>query len=58
MFRLRIETKNQAFEEDNKQIEIVRILRELILRLECGNTEGTLHDINGNKVGEYTLTNR
>jgi len=42
----------------NRISEIVRILKDAILKLEQGKEEGSLHDINGNKVGNYTLTRR
>jgi len=63
MFKLRMETKNAAFdnEEDylKKHYEVARILKEVVMKLENGDEWGTIHDINGgNKIGEWTLTNR
>ncbi len=65
MFKLRIKTKNAAFfngvqseEKHEPQQEVVRILKQVIDRLEMGNTEESVFDINGNNVGEYKLTNR
>ena len=56
MFKLQIETKNAAFEED-ATTEVIRILQEAILKLEQGNVRGAiLRDINGNTVGNYTFT--
>ncbi len=58
MFKLQIDTNNQAFSED-KVCEVVRILKDAILKLEQGNDKrGILLDTNGNLVGNYTLTNR
>lgn len=56
MFKLRIRTDNQAFED--KVGEVVRILEEAIIKLKEGKKESSLLDINGNVVGNYTLTNR
>jgi len=62
MFKLKIDTKNAAFcgpdGEDYRGEEIVRILEDLIRQLKWGNEYGILHDINGNSVGEFTLTKR
>ena len=58
MFKLKIDTKNQAFSQDRIS-EIVRILEEAILKLRQGNDkQAILLDINGNVVGGYTLTKR
>ncbi len=57
MFKLRIETKNDAF-VGYKYEEIIRLLKEVIDKLDERVIEGTLHDINGGRVGEYKLTNR
>lgn len=56
MFKLSIETRNSAFEDT--ALEVTRILEELVADLKAGKEEGNLHDINGNNVGEYKLTNR
>ena len=56
MFKLKIRTDNQAFED--KVTEVVRILEEAIINLKEGKKEATLLDINGNVVGKFTLTNR
>ena len=57
MFKLRIKTDNAAFACD-KKTEIIRILKDTILKLEQGNDRGILLDVNGNLVGEFRLTNR
>lgn len=57
-FRLEINCENAAFEGDNLDTEIVRILRKLADRIEGQTREGLagetfkLKDINGNTVGE------
>ena len=57
MFKLSIETDNAAFGE-MPEIEVIRILKETIILLEQGFDEQTLHDVNGNNVGKYTLNKR
>jgi hypothetical protein len=57
MLKVRIETKNDAFEKD-KGFECGRILNDVVASLAIGKTEGILHDINGGRVGEWKLTNR
>jgi hypothetical protein len=58
MLNIKIETKNAAF-EDYAVNELVRILsHDVINKLIVGQTEGVLHDINGNPVGQFKLTKR
>lgn len=51
---------NAAFVESEgggAEMETARILREAADRIEAGHLDaGTLHDINGNKVGQYQTT--
>jgi len=61
MFKLKFKTGNAAFSEDcggDKKYETIRILKEVIKKLENDYDEGSVMDINGNKIGEWTLTNR
>jgi hypothetical protein len=56
---IKIDTKNAAFDE-NKYIEVARILNELSKQLEeeyGGGYPIWLFDINGNRVGELRETN-
>ncbi len=55
MFALTIETSNDAFTED-ASIEVARILREIADRIERGQTEIIVRDINGNRAGKAELT--
>lgn len=59
MFKLEIETGNAAFDDDAGP-ELARILRELADRLSPGLPSGEggapLRDINGNKVGAWSLS--
>lgn len=51
------DTDNAAFDDGNGPAETARILRNIAQRIEfSGATYGTAHDINGNKVGEWSLT--
>jgi len=57
MFKLKIRTDNAAFQEDRVE-ELARILNEVISKIGEGFNYSLLFDINGNEVGEYTLTYR
>lgn len=54
MLKIEFATDNAAFTEDSGP-ECARILREIARDVEHGVTEGTCIDINGNKVGEWSL---
>lgn len=67
-FELKINCENDAFfidhDEDGQEsamgFEIARILRDLAYQLESEDDSTrtySLLDLNGNKVGSYTLTN-
>ena len=56
MFKLKIETDNAAFDDDNDADEVARILRDVAYSLVSGTRTGVLHDVNGNLVGNFTLT--
>ena len=55
MFKIEIETGNAAFEDDNRNYELARILRQIAERLENGENAGRVLDINGNKVGSFEI---
>ena len=56
MFKMKFSTDNTVF-EDYKEQEVSRILAEVVEKIEkCGKTEGFIMDINGNKIGEWSLT--
>lgn len=67
MFTLKIKTGNAAFHSDEFQdengnncldpyaCELRRLLDEVAKQLARGYTDGTLIDINGNRVGEWSL---
>lgn len=54
MFTLEFETENEAFTDD-PQAEIVRILQNLVRRIEHGEEGGAIMDVNGNKVGSFCV---
>lgn len=54
MFKIEIETGNAAFEDD-RNMELARILRQIAERLENGENAGRVLDINGNKVGSFEI---
>ena len=58
MFKLKFKTDNAAFEgaRCDRVNEVIRILNKVIQDLEQDDLEGNVRDINGNTVGEYSLT--
>ena len=62
MFNLKFTTGNAAFrdpyngKEDEffERLECVRILKKITKAVEDGETHGSIMDINGNKVGEWS----
>lgn len=57
MMRIKFDTKNAAFHENDCDLELqsIEILKDIIERLEIGYKEGNCFDVNGNKVGEWKL---
>lgn len=55
MFKIEIETGNAAFEDDSRNYELARILRQIAERLENGENAGRVLDYNGNKVGAFEI---
>ena len=53
MFKMSFKTSNAAF--DDMEFEVTRILQDVKHEVMKGETEGTIMDINGNKVGEWSL---
>lgn len=58
MFRIKFETDNAAFKGRHGHIETVRILREIAEKIVDGHLEGKIRDVNGNTIGEWSLTER
>lgn len=53
MFEIKLKTDNAAFDEPYANEEIIRILKDVIEKLEYGYSRGSCIDINGNKVGKW-----
>ena len=51
-------TMNNAAFDDEPEIELARILRDLAARVERGYDQVNLRDANGNKVGEFKIVNK
>jgi hypothetical protein len=51
MIKITIETENSAFQDENKNLEISRILSDLSRAYADNLNVNNLYDINGNKVG-------
>jgi type II secretory pathway component PulF len=53
MITITIKTGNAAFQDDNKNYELARILKEVVKKLENGYSleDINIMDINGNCVG-------
>lgn len=51
MIKITIKTKNSAFQDENKNLEIARILSDLSKAYAANLNVNNLYDINGNKVG-------
>jgi hypothetical protein len=47
-------TDNAAF--DDERVEVVRILQLIAARVENGDVSGVIRDSNGNRVGQWNLT--
>jgi hypothetical protein len=54
-FTLTLKTENAAFEGDNLEHEIARILRVIADKLENGYRHGTARDLNGNMVAQFRV---
>ena len=59
MFKLEIETGGAAYRHgdhvlDPYATEVRRILLDVICKLEAGYTDGSVIDVNGNKVGRWS----
>lgn len=56
-FKLNIDTDNEAFDEDWKMRNSLEgILESVINKIDEGYTEGICRDINGNNVGDWSIT--
>lgn len=60
MLKLEIKTGGAAFGEDDElsyegRYELARLLKKVATQIENDYNDGVLMDINGNKVGKWTL---
>lgn len=60
MLKLEIKTGGAAFSENDVltyegRSEIARLLRKISVQIETGDSDGVIIDINGNKVGRWSL---
>ena len=53
IFLLEIRTSNDAFWPD-PLTELARLLRAVAQRMESGEQEGVIRDLNGNSVGHFS----
>lgn len=58
MLKIRIETRNAAFQNGNRKVEICNLLDDIKYALKRGYEKSNLHDSNGNYVGNWKLTKR
>lgn len=54
-FSLDIVSLGNAAFEDQPELEVARILRNVADKLEQGETDGWCRDINGNPVGSWSI---
>jgi len=57
MFHLQFTTDNAAFEGDGLKIEVVTILGKIAKAVCDDRFDGPIVDTNGNRIGEWSLTN-
>lgn len=60
MLKIEIKTGGAAFSEDDVltyegRYEVTRLLRKISVQIEQGDNDGVIMDINGNKVGRWSL---
>lgn len=56
-FKLNIETDNEAFDDDYKmRTSLEEILESVSGKISEGYNEGICRDINGNSVGDWSIT--
>lgn len=62
MLKIEIKTGGAAYRDENDELdrsayELRRNLKDIMEKLEYGYQAGSIIDINGNKVGKWTLDN-
>lgn len=46
---------NEVMDDIYKRKEVARILKRITAYVESGNDDGLIMDINGNKIGEWSI---
>jgi hypothetical protein len=54
-FNLKINIDNDAYRNQAIQYQLIDNLKDIISKLEDANDWGTVKDVNGNTVGEWSL---
>lgn len=54
-FHMIFTAENDAFQGDGLVAESTRILGETVRKIALGDAEGVIFDVNGNRVGQWTL---
>ena len=55
---INIKTDNEAFQDGFRDYEVKRILETIPKRIENGEKDGLLRDINGNNIGKFKVTGK
>lgn len=53
-FSITFDMGNAAFDDGNAPAECARILRDIAAKVERGQEDGTVRDVNGNNVGAWS----
>ena len=62
--KIQFSTEGAAFKDEyadeatnyiNTRDEVIRILRRIVTNIEYGHDHGSIMDINGNKIGEWSI---
>lgn len=54
-FTMTFDTGNAAFDDGDGQHEAGRIVSLVAARIRTGHEGGVIHDINGNRIGQWSL---
>ena len=51
---IEFDTSNAAFQDDDKDMEIATIMKDVTNKIYDGFQEGRIHDSNGNRIGYWS----
>jgi len=54
-FTVKIAVDNEAYQDQDIQYQLIENLKDIIAKLEDARDWGAVKDINGNRVGEWSL---